>query len=57
MVGSLASAFAALFWGAIADQPHGYIIMFGLSILIMVAALFLGIIPLKGARKSATQTS
>ena len=56
MVGSLASAFAALFWGAITDQPHGYIIMFGLSILIMVAALFLGIIPLKGTR-TATQTA
>ena len=57
MVGSLASAFAALFWGAIADLPHGYIIMFGLSILIMVAALFLGIIPLKGTHKSANQTN
>ena len=57
MMGSLASAFAALFWGAIADLPHGYIIMFGLSILIMVAALFLGIIPLKGTHKSANQTN
>lgn len=31
--------------------------MFGLSILIMIAALFLGIIPLKGTRKSTTQTA
>ena len=47
MVGVLASAFAALFWGTIVDMPHGYAIMFALSAVCMIITFVLGAWALK----------
>lgn len=55
MAGSFASAFAALLWGMIVDLPHGYTILFGLSAMIMIAALDLGAWPLAWANKHPTR--
>lgn len=42
MVGVLASAFAALFWGTIVDMHNGYTIMFILSAVCMMLTFILG---------------
>ena len=42
MVGALASAFAAVFWGWIIDLPNGFSLMFALSLVCMVASFLLG---------------
>ena len=50
MVGSLCSAFAAVFWGWICDLPNGYTIMFVLSLAVMVVSFLLGLFAM-GQRK------
>lgn len=42
MVGALASAFAAVFWGWIIDLPNGFSLMFILSLVCMVVSFLLG---------------
>lgn len=51
MVGALASAFAAVFWGWIIDLPHGFSLMFALSLICMVASFLLGLFALFRGKK------
>ena len=52
MVGALASAFAAVFWGVIADLENGFTWMLILSIVCMMLAFILGYAALKSVRSS-----
>ncbi|WP_314010785.1 MFS transporter [Cryptobacterium curtum] len=51
MVGALASAFAAVFWGWIIDLPNGFSLMFALSIVCMVVSFLLGLFALVHGKK------
>lgn len=51
MVGALASAFAAVFWGWIIDLPNGFSLMFVLSLVCMVVSFLLGVFALSRGAK------
>lgn len=53
MAGTLGSVVAAVFWAWVIDLPNGFSLMFGLSIVCMVAGLLLGLFALDRARSLA----
>lgn len=57
MAGTLGSVVAAVFWAWIIDLPNGFLLMFGLSIVCMVAALLLGLFALGRANASTAGSS